>query len=56
MATFRFREDSAKDRVLLHHFQERIGTFHAMVHMIANRVDSELSTLGNLQACLFKLL
>lgn len=55
MATFRSREDNANDQVPLHHFEERIGTFHAMVHMIANRVDSELSTLGKLQASLFKL-
>ncbi|PUU79853.1 hypothetical protein B9Z19DRAFT_1063928 [Tuber borchii] len=37
MATFRSKEDSAKDQVPLHRFQERIGAFRAMIHMIANR-------------------
>jgi len=55
MATFRSKEDSAKGQVPLHHFQERIGTFHAMVHMIANLVGSELRTLGKIQATLFKV-
>jgi len=55
MATFRSREDSARCQVPLRLFQERIGTFHAMVNMIANRVDSESRTLGKIQASLFKL-
>jgi len=55
MATFISKEDSAKDQVPLHHFQERIGTFHAMIQMITNRMDSELWILGKLQASLYKL-
>ncbi|PUU79855.1 hypothetical protein B9Z19DRAFT_1080740 [Tuber borchii] len=55
MATFRSKEDSAKDQVPLHRFQERIGAFRAMIHMIANRVSSELRTLERLQASLHEL-
>ena len=55
MATFRSKEDSAKDQVPLHRFQERIGAFRAMIHMIANRTESELLALGKFQASLGKL-
>ncbi|PUU79857.1 hypothetical protein B9Z19DRAFT_1124564 [Tuber borchii] len=55
MATFRSKEDSAKDEVPLHHFQERIGAFRSMIHMIANRMELELWTLGKLQASLYNL-
>ncbi|KAG0641318.1 hypothetical protein HOY80DRAFT_883382 [Tuber brumale] len=55
MATFRSREDGAKNQVPLHRFQERIGAFRAMIHMIANRTDLELPTLEKLQASLCKL-
>ena len=55
MATFRSKEDSAKDQVPLHRFQERIGAFRATIHMIANRVGSELRTLERLQASLHEL-
>ena len=55
MATFRSKEDGAKDQVPLHCFQERIGAFHAMIQMISNRMDSEVWILGNLQASLCKL-
>ena len=55
MATFRSKEDSAKDQAPLHRFQERVGAFRATVHMIANRMDSELWTLEKLQASLCKL-
>ena len=55
MATFRSREDSDKNQVPLHHFQERIGAFRAMVHMIFNRTESELWILGELQDSLCKL-
>jgi len=55
MATFRSKEDSAKDQVPLHHFQERAGAFRAMVHMIANRTDSGSWTLARLQDSLCKL-
>ncbi|KAG0128938.1 hypothetical protein HOY82DRAFT_621333, partial [Tuber indicum] len=55
MATFRSKEDSAKDQVPLHRFQERIGAFRAMIHMIANRMNLELWALGKLQASLCKL-
>jgi len=55
MATFRSKEDSAKDQVPLHHYQERVGAFRAVVHMVANRMELELSTLGKLQASLCKL-
>ncbi|KAG0128935.1 hypothetical protein HOY82DRAFT_522130 [Tuber indicum] len=55
MAIFRSREDGAKDQVPLHRFQERIGAFRAMIHMIANRTNLELSTLEQLQASLCKL-
>ncbi|PUU82957.1 hypothetical protein B9Z19DRAFT_1061389 [Tuber borchii] len=54
MATFRSKEDSAKDQVPLHRFQECIGTFRAMIHMIGNRMDSELWVLGKLQASFYK--
>ena len=52
MATFKSREDSAKDQAPLHRFQERVGAFRATVHLIANRMDSELRTLEKLQASL----
>ena len=55
MATFRSKEDAAKDRVPLHRFQERIGAFRAMTHMIANRAELELQTFEKLQASLRKL-
>ena len=55
MATFRSKEDSARDQVPLHRFQERIGAFRAMIHMIANRTELELRTLGKLQTFLHKL-
>ncbi|PWW79092.1 hypothetical protein C7212DRAFT_355230 [Tuber magnatum] len=55
MAAFRSKEDSAEDKVPLHRFQERIGAFRAVVHMIANRMGLELSTLRKLQASLCKL-
>ena len=50
MATFRSDEDSAKNQVSLHRFQECVGAFCAMIHMIANRTELELRTLGKLQA------
>jgi len=55
MATFRSKEDSAKDKVPLHGFQERAGVIRAMIHMIANRMDSEVWALEKLQAALYKL-
>ncbi|CUS12902.1 unnamed protein product [Tuber aestivum] len=55
MATFRSKEDSANCRVPLHRYQERVGAFRAMIHMIANRTDLELWTLEKLQASLCKL-
>ncbi|PUU82964.1 hypothetical protein B9Z19DRAFT_1105475 [Tuber borchii] len=55
MATFRSKEDSAKDHVPIHRFQERIGAFRAMIQMISNRMDSESWTLGKLQVALCKL-
>ena len=55
MATFKSKEDSAKDRAPLHRFQERIGAFRALTHMIANLAESELRTLEKLQASLRKL-
>ena len=55
MATFRSKEDGARDQVPLHRFQERIGAFRAMVHMIANRTNSELWILEGLQRSLCKL-
>ena len=55
MATFRSKEDSARGQVPLHRFQERIGAFRAVVHMIANRMDSELWTLGKLRDSLCQL-
>ncbi|PUU82954.1 hypothetical protein B9Z19DRAFT_1190015 [Tuber borchii] len=55
MATFRSKEDSAKDQVPLHYPQKCISAFDAMVHMIANRMYPELYTLGKLQASLCKL-
>ena len=55
MATFRSKEDSARDQVPLHRFQERIGAFRAMVHMIANRTGQESWTLEELQNSLCKL-
>jgi len=50
MATFRSMEDSAKDQAPLHRFQELICALRAMIHMIANRMDSELWALGKLRA------
>ncbi|PWW79093.1 hypothetical protein C7212DRAFT_360614 [Tuber magnatum] len=41
MAIFRSKEDSAKSKVPLHFLQERIGAFHAMIHMAANNTDLE---------------
>ena len=55
MATFRSKEDGVKNQVPLHRFQERIGAFRAMIHMIANRMELELSTLGKLQTSLYNL-
>ncbi|CUS12900.1 unnamed protein product [Tuber aestivum] len=55
MAAFRSKEDPARNQVPLHRFQERIGAFRAMVHMIANRTGLELSTFVKLQASLYKL-
>ena len=55
MATFRSKEDSAKDQVPLHRFQECVGAFRAMIQMIANRTGLELLTLRKLQASLHKL-
>ncbi|KAG0638287.1 hypothetical protein HOY80DRAFT_906499, partial [Tuber brumale] len=55
MATFRSKEDSANDQAPLHRFQERIGAFRAVIHMITNRMDLELWTLEKLQASLCKL-
>ena len=55
MAAFRSKEDSTKDQVPLHPFQERLGAFNVMVHMAANRMKLELWTLGKLQASLCKL-
>ena len=55
MAIIRTKEDTAKNQVPLHHFQERIGAFRAMIHTIANRMGSELWTLEKLQASLCKL-
>ncbi|PUU79845.1 hypothetical protein B9Z19DRAFT_1080732 [Tuber borchii] len=55
MATFRSKEDSARGQVPLHRFQERIGAFRAVVHMIANRMDLELWTLGKLRDSLCQL-
>ena len=55
MATFRSKEDSAKDQVPLYRFQERTGGFRAMINMIANRTELELRTLRKLQASLHKI-
>ncbi|KAG0633173.1 hypothetical protein HOY80DRAFT_1141617 [Tuber brumale] len=55
VAIFKSKEDSANDQFPLHWFQERIGALRAVIHMIANRMDQELWTLGKLQASLFKL-
>ncbi|PUU82959.1 hypothetical protein B9Z19DRAFT_966094 [Tuber borchii] len=55
MATFRSKEDSAKDQIPLPCSQERIGAFRAMIHMIANRMNSELWALAKFQAFLCKL-
>ncbi|PUU82946.1 hypothetical protein B9Z19DRAFT_1040095 [Tuber borchii] len=55
MATFRSKEDGAKNQVPLHRFQERVGAFRAMIHMIANRTELELRTLRKLQISLCKL-
>ncbi|PUU82963.1 hypothetical protein B9Z19DRAFT_1040118 [Tuber borchii] len=55
MATFRSKEDSAKDQAPLHGSQERVGAFRAMIQMISNRMDSESWTLGKLQVALCKL-
>ncbi|PUU82943.1 hypothetical protein B9Z19DRAFT_1073806 [Tuber borchii] len=55
MATFRSKEDSSRDQVPLHRFQERVGAFRAVIQMIANRTGLELWTLRKLQASLHKL-
>jgi len=55
MATFRSKEDGAKNQVPLHHLQERAGAFHAMVHMIANPMGGESWIFEKLQAYLCKL-
>jgi len=55
MATFRSKEDSAKNQVPLDNHQERIGAFRAMIHMIANRMDGESWIFEKLQAYLCKL-
>jgi len=55
MAILRSKEDGAKNQVPLHHFQERINAFHAMVQMISNRMDSELLISEKLQTPLYKL-
>ena len=55
MATFRSKEDSARDQVPLNRFQERIGAFRATVHMIANLTDSELWILEELRDLLGKI-
>ncbi|RPB03057.1 hypothetical protein L873DRAFT_1787208 [Choiromyces venosus 120613-1] len=55
MATFRSKEDGAKDQIPLHRFQERIGAFRALVHMIANRMDMESSVFEKFQLSLGKL-
>ena len=55
MATFRSKEDSAKDQVPLHRFQERVGAFRAMIHMIVNRTELELRTSRKLQISLCKI-
>ena len=55
MATFRSKEDSERGQVPLHRFQERVGAFRAMIHMISNRTGLELRTLRKLQVTLCKL-
>ncbi|PUU82950.1 hypothetical protein B9Z19DRAFT_1190011 [Tuber borchii] len=55
MAIFRSKEDGTKDQVPLHRFQERVGAFRAMIHMIANRTELELRALRKLQVSLCKL-
>lgn len=55
MATFRSKEDSVRDQVPLHGFQERMGAFRAMTHMIANSMNSGLWVLGKLQASVYEL-
>ncbi|PUU82955.1 hypothetical protein B9Z19DRAFT_1119907 [Tuber borchii] len=55
MATFRSKEDTTKDHVPLRRFQGRIGTFRAMIGMIANRMGSEVWILGKLQASFYNL-
>ncbi|RPB03055.1 hypothetical protein L873DRAFT_1841387 [Choiromyces venosus 120613-1] len=57
MATFRSKEDKTKDQVPLHRFQERIGAFRALVHMIANRTSTDLESwvFGKLQTGLCEL-
>jgi len=55
MATFRSKEDSSKDQVPFHPFKEAVGAFYAMIHMIANHMDSELWALEKLQGALCKL-
>ena len=55
MAIFRSKEESVKDQVPLHHLQECIGAYHAMLHMIANRMDAESWTLGKFQASFLTL-
>ena len=55
MATFRSKEDGAKDLVPLHRFQERVCSLRAIINMIANRMGLELWTLEKLQAFLCEL-
>ncbi|PUU82940.1 hypothetical protein B9Z19DRAFT_1190008 [Tuber borchii] len=55
MATFKSREDSAKDQVPLHPFQERICALRAMIHMISNRMGSEVWILEKHSASLCEL-
>jgi len=55
MATFKSKEDGARNQVPLHRFQERVGAFRAVIHMIANRAELEPRILGTLQASLHKV-
>jgi len=55
MATFRSKEDGAKNQVPLGNHQERVGAFGAMIHMIANRMDGESWIFSKFQAYLCKL-
>ena len=55
MATFRSKEDGAKNQVPLHRFQERVGAFRAVIHMIANRTEWEIWVSRKLQLSLCKI-